>query len=177
MCRFIGLLSLAIVFAAPAGLTFATGAPTVFHTSGSADAASTQDRAARWRSSAAAATGVIAIPIPINAAVLRILPINGQVLMCCRRAGCHPENARKRQRRRGGRPLLPYGVFEDAAARTFPLILLRNARNIIFERRENSPIFEGAGDAAGKNAKVIGNLQLAAHQGCNEPADNIGRLP
>ncbi len=46
MWRFFGLLSVAIVFAAPAGLTFAKGAPTVFHTSGPADAPSTQDRAA-----------------------------------------------------------------------------------------------------------------------------------
>ena len=45
MWRFIGLLSLAIVFAAPAGLTFAKGAPTVFHTSSPAEAPSTHDRA------------------------------------------------------------------------------------------------------------------------------------
>ena len=46
MWRFIGLLGLAIVFATPTGLTFAKGAPTVFHTSGPPDAPSTQDRAA-----------------------------------------------------------------------------------------------------------------------------------
>ena len=44
--RFMGLLSLAIVFATPTGLTFAKGAPTVFHTGDPADAPSTHDRAA-----------------------------------------------------------------------------------------------------------------------------------
>jgi len=47
MWRFVGVLSLAVVFAAPGGSAFAKGSPTVFHNSGPLNAApSRQERAA-----------------------------------------------------------------------------------------------------------------------------------